>query len=110
MAGDRRACRCRLAACAPVGPDYLRPAAIVSTQYKEIKGWKLASPHDDLAKGEWWRLFADPTLDRLEAQVAVSNQTIKADEANYRDGAGADRRGARRALCRRSISIRPSPG
>jgi len=73
-----------LAACAPVGPDYLRPDAIVSAQYKEIKGWKLASPHDDLAKGEWWRLFADPTLDKLEAQVAVSNQTIKADEANFR--------------------------
>ena len=73
-----------LAACAPVGPDYLRPAAIVATQYKEIKGWKLASPRDDLAKGEWWRPFGDPTLDRLEAQVAVSNQTIKADEANYR--------------------------
>ena len=73
-----------LAACAPVGPDYLRPAAIVPPQYKEIKGWKVASPHDDLAKGEWWRLFADPTLDKLESQVAVSNQTIKADEANYR--------------------------
>ena len=73
-----------LAACAPVGPDYVRPAAIVSPQYKEIKGWKLASPRDDLAKGAWWRLFADPVLDRLEAQVAVSNQTIKADEANYR--------------------------
>jgi NodT family efflux transporter outer membrane factor (OMF) lipoprotein len=73
-----------LAACAPVGPDYVRPGAAVPAQYKEIKGWKLASPHDDLAKGEWWRLFADPTLDKLESQVGVSNQTIKADEANYR--------------------------
>ena len=36
-----------------------------------------------IAKGEWWRLFADPVLDRLESQVAVSNQTIKADEANH---------------------------
>jgi NodT family efflux transporter outer membrane factor (OMF) lipoprotein len=73
-----------LAACSPVGPDFFRPAAIVPIQYKEIKGWKLASPHDDLAKGAWWRLFGDPELDRLESQVAVSNQTIKADEANYR--------------------------
>jgi outer membrane protein TolC len=73
-----------LAACAPVGPDYLRPAAIVTAQYKEIKGWKLATPRDDLAKGEWWRLFADGELNRLEEQVSVSNQTIKADEANYR--------------------------
>jgi outer membrane protein TolC len=73
-----------LAACAPVGPDYVRPGAIVSAQYKEIKGWKLAAPRDDLAKGEWWKVFRDPVLDRLEAQVAVSNQTLKADEANYR--------------------------
>jgi len=29
------------------------PGAIVSAQYKEIKGWKLAAPRDDLAKGEW---------------------------------------------------------
>jgi NodT family efflux transporter outer membrane factor (OMF) lipoprotein len=74
-----------LAACGVVGPDYARPSAIVSAQYKEIKGWKIASPRDDLAKGDWWQLFRDPTLDRLESQVAVSNQTIKADEANYRE-------------------------
>ena len=29
-------------------------------------------------------MFHDPELDRLEAKVAVSNQTFKADEANYR--------------------------
>jgi hypothetical protein len=31
-----------LASCAPVGPNYLRPAAIVSPQYKEIEGWNEA--------------------------------------------------------------------
>jgi NodT family efflux transporter outer membrane factor (OMF) lipoprotein len=67
-----------------VGPDYIRPAAIVPTQYKEAKGWKLGTPRDDFAKGDWWKLFHDPLLDELEAQVSVSNQTLKADEANYR--------------------------
>ena len=71
--------------CAAVGPNYVRPAAIVSAQYKEIKGWKAASPHDDFAKGDWWKVFRDAELDRLEAQVAISNQTLKADEANYRE-------------------------
>ena len=70
--------------CVAVGPDYLRPAAITPTQYKEIKGWKVASPRDDFPKGAWWRAFHDAELDRLEATVAVSNQTLKADEANYR--------------------------
>ncbi len=74
-----------LIGCAAVGPDYLRPAAIVPAQYKEMKGWKLASPRDDFAKGEWWKLFHDPELNKLEPQVAVSNQTLKADEANYRE-------------------------
>jgi NodT family efflux transporter outer membrane factor (OMF) lipoprotein len=74
-----------LGGCSPVGPDYFRPAAIVPAHYKEFKGWKLASPRDDLAKGEWWRIYGDPTLDGLEAQVAVSNQTLQADEANYRE-------------------------
>jgi NodT family efflux transporter outer membrane factor (OMF) lipoprotein len=74
-----------LIGCAAVGPDYQRPAAIVPAQYKEIKGWKPATPRDDFAKGEWWMLFRDPELNTLEAQVAVSNQTLKADEANYRE-------------------------
>ena len=73
-----------LLGCAPVGPDYLRPAAIVPAHYKEIKGWKVATPRDGAAKGEWWKAFGDPELDQLEAEVAVSNQSLKADEANYR--------------------------
>ncbi len=73
-----------LIGCAAVGPDYQRAAAIVPAQYKEMKGWKLATPRDDFSKGEWWKLFRDPELNALEAQVAVSNQTLKADEANYR--------------------------
>jgi NodT family efflux transporter outer membrane factor (OMF) lipoprotein len=71
--------------CAAVGPDYLRPAAIVPAHYKEIKGWKAATPRDDLAGTAWWKVFHDRELDTLEAQVAISNQTLKADEANYRE-------------------------
>ena len=74
-----------LSGCAEVGPDYLRPAAIVPVAYKELKGWKAATPRDDALKGEWWRAFGDATLDRLTVQIAVSNQTLKADEANYRE-------------------------
>jgi NodT family efflux transporter outer membrane factor (OMF) lipoprotein len=73
-----------LSGCVAVGPDYQKPAAIVPAQYKEIKGWKLAAPRDAFPKGAWWRVFHDSELDRLEATVAVSNQTLKQDEANYR--------------------------
>ena len=71
--------------CEAIGPDYVKPAAIVPAQYKEMKGWKICSPRDDFAKGEWWKLFGDRELDVLEAQVSISNQTLKQDEANYRE-------------------------
>ena len=74
-----------LVGCFVIGPNYVRPAAIVPAQYKEIKGWKISSPRDDFAKGEWWKLFGDRELSLLEPQVSISNQTLKQDEANYRE-------------------------
>ncbi len=73
------------AGCAPVGPDFMRPAALVSPQFKEIAGWKVATPRVTESKGDWWSLFRDPELARLEEAVAISNQTVKSDEANYRE-------------------------
>jgi NodT family efflux transporter outer membrane factor (OMF) lipoprotein len=74
-----------VAGCAPVGPNFERPAAVVSPQFKEIKGWKIATPRESEPKGAWWSVFHDPELDRLMRVVVVSNQTVKADEANYRE-------------------------
>jgi NodT family efflux transporter outer membrane factor (OMF) lipoprotein len=73
-----------LAGCNAVGPDYLKPNAIVPVGYKEIKSWKLATPREDYPKGQWWRIYHDAELNRLEETVAVSNQSVKSDEANYR--------------------------
>ncbi|HEY6733703.1 MAG TPA: efflux transporter outer membrane subunit [Roseiarcus sp.] len=75
-----------VAGCAPVGPHFERPAAIVSPQFKEIKGWKIATPRANEPKGAWWSVFHDPELDQLMRVVVVSNQTVKANEANYREG------------------------
>ena len=36
-------------------------------------------------KGAWWSVYHDPELDRLERMVAVSNQTVKQFEAQYRN-------------------------
>jgi NodT family efflux transporter outer membrane factor (OMF) lipoprotein len=71
--------------CAPVGPNFERPAAIVSPQFKETRGWKIATPRANEPKGEWWSVFHDPELDQLMPVVVVSNQTVKADEATYRE-------------------------
>jgi NodT family efflux transporter outer membrane factor (OMF) lipoprotein len=68
-----------------VGPDYHRPSAPVAAQFKEQppEGWAKASPSDSAPKGDWWTQFHDPLLDQLEPQVAVSNQTVRQDYANY---------------------------
>ncbi|HUB64973.1 MAG TPA: efflux transporter outer membrane subunit [Methylocella sp.] len=67
-----------------VGPDYWRPAAPEPATYKEIKGWKRATPIDDRDRGFWWTVFKDPKLDSFEPQVELSNQTVAAAEAAYR--------------------------
>ncbi len=71
-----------------VGPDYHRPAAIVSARFKELQpppGWQRATPAMAvLDKGSWWRIYNDPVLDRLEAQVSLSNQNVRMYEENYR--------------------------
>ncbi len=54
------------------------------TEFKESQGWKLATPADDKIRGDWWELYGDPQLNALEAQVKVSNQSIAAAEANFR--------------------------
>ncbi len=66
-----------------VGPKYQRPAAQVPPVYKEVGDWKPAQPNDQNLGGNWWEIFQDPQLNALEAQVSVSNQNLKATEAQY---------------------------
>jgi NodT family efflux transporter outer membrane factor (OMF) lipoprotein len=77
-----------LAACT-VGPDYKKPDAPVPASYKELGGWKPSEPQDLASRGNWWSVYGNPVLDALEAQVDVSNQTLKANEAAYRQAVAA---------------------
>ncbi|SFJ35610.1 efflux transporter outer membrane subunit [Caulobacter sp. UNC279MFTsu5.1] len=75
-----------LSACT-VGPAYEKPnvtAAALPATYKALDGWKVATPGDLIDRGDWWTLLGDPQLDALIARVNVSNQTIAAAEAGYR--------------------------
>jgi NodT family efflux transporter outer membrane factor (OMF) lipoprotein len=66
-----------------VGPKYKRPAAEVPPAYKEVGDWKPAQPNEQNLGGAWWQLFQDPQLNALEDQINVSNQDLKAAEAQY---------------------------
>ncbi len=80
-----------LSACS-VGPKYAKPEVPTPPayrenppdQFKEAQGWKTAQPSDAFPKGEWWRIFGDPELDELESLIDVSNQTLRAAEARFR--------------------------
>jgi NodT family efflux transporter outer membrane factor (OMF) lipoprotein len=75
-----------------VGPNYHRPDAPTAPAFKESSvpppnpqggGWKQATPNDSALRANWWEIYQDPQLDKLEQQVAVSNQTLKAAYEQY---------------------------
>ena len=80
-----------------VGPDYQRPQVAVPAHYTELAGWTRAAPAASAPKGDWWTVFDDPLLDRLEPMVSVSNQTVRENYANYQQ-ALAEVKVARSAL------------
>lgn len=88
-----------LAACAGCvhPPAYTTPSAPEAPAFKESDQWKVASPSDELVRGDWWTLFGDPALTALEQQIDVSNQTLKIAEARFTE-ARASVRIARAAL------------
>jgi NodT family efflux transporter outer membrane factor (OMF) lipoprotein len=73
-----------LAACA-LGPDYSPAPAPTPTEFKELKGYKHATPRDDVDRGDWWAPYRDPRLAELLREVEISNQTVAADAAAYEE-------------------------
>src|SRR5476651_168185 len=73
-----------LASGCAIGPDYAKPVAEAPTQWKEAGDWVVAQPKDAVPKGKWWEAFNDPVLNGLEEKVEISNQTLAAAEARYR--------------------------
>jgi NodT family efflux transporter outer membrane factor (OMF) lipoprotein len=72
-----------VAGCA-VGPDYVKPVPVAPDAYKEMVGWKVAEPKDDVLRGPWWKIYGDPQLNALEERVNVSNQNIALAESQFR--------------------------
>jgi NodT family efflux transporter outer membrane factor (OMF) lipoprotein len=76
-----------------VGPNYHQPTAPAAPVFKESAvvpppdlpagGWKQVTPNDSAMRPNWWEIYQDPQLDKLEEQVAVSNQTLKASYEQY---------------------------
>jgi NodT family efflux transporter outer membrane factor (OMF) lipoprotein len=73
-----------------VGPNYVKPKADVPTAYVETPtNWKQAQPSDAIEKGKWWEIYQDTQLNGLEEQVNVSNQSLKAAQAQFAEARAA---------------------
>src|SRR5579862_6629587 len=58
-----------------VGPKYRTPVAPAPSQFKE--GGTPGSGTPEIAYSDWWRVFKDPELARLESEADAANQDIK---------------------------------
>src|SRR6202045_5546382 len=87
-----------LAGCT-VGPKYIKPNVPTSATYKEeapssfkeSDQWQPAHPGDQTNRGNWWEIFGDPELNKLEEQISGSNQNLKVAEARFREARAAIR-------------------
>ena len=64
-----------LASCT-VGPNHVKPdvSDITPAKWK----WKSAQPRDEAPKGEWWTVFKDRELNRLESLAVSNNNDLRA--------------------------------
>lgn len=74
-----------------VGPNYVRPSAPVSANYKENSNFALAQPSAAIAKGTWWEIYNDPHLNSLEGQIDSSNLTLAAEQERFEQARAAVR-------------------
>lgn len=72
-----------LSGCA-IGPDYQRPKSYEVAEFKEVEGWRLASPSMVSLPSDWWMLYQDTELNTLQQKLLASNQTLAQSEASYR--------------------------
>lgn len=66
-----------------LAPPYQAPLQPAPPSFKEAGPFAPATPLDSVPRGNWWTLFGDPDLDRLEALVPTANPNLSAALATY---------------------------
>jgi multidrug efflux system outer membrane protein len=68
-------------------PAFQQPTVETPAGFKEAAEngeWKIAQPSEAQARGEWWKAFNDPALDRLVDGAAFANQNLAAAAARVK--------------------------
>jgi len=64
-----------LSACAPVGPDFVRPDAESNAQWSDYTREEFQfSPQDSV---DWWKVLNDPVLDQLVVAARQNNNSVQ---------------------------------
>jgi NodT family efflux transporter outer membrane factor (OMF) lipoprotein len=64
-----------LGGCVKVGPNYVRPETKVEPAWQEADGQRVKGAPANYR--DWWRVFNDPTLDRLIGEAYQENLTLR---------------------------------
>ncbi|MEI9960713.1 MAG: HlyD family efflux transporter periplasmic adaptor subunit [Limisphaerales bacterium] len=72
-----------------IGPNYHRPAPLPTESAPKTFSdgstnqviWKIAEPSAHVPRGEWWQLFGDAELNRLQSLALTNNQNLVAAAA-----------------------------
>jgi NodT family efflux transporter outer membrane factor (OMF) lipoprotein len=83
-----------LAGCS-LAPAYKVPVVPVAASYQGAADsgnrlWQTAQPSDRLARDQWWQVYHDPQLDRLQQRLLANNADIAAALAHYRQAQAFD--------------------
>jgi multidrug efflux system outer membrane protein len=78
-----------------LAPKYEVPSTPTTAAFKEAPQqplsaeqagtWKTAQPSEDVARGEWWKVFEEPKLNELEQQAMDANQNLRAAAARVKE-------------------------
>ena len=71
-----------LAGCS-LAPRYKVPDVPMPAAYKEPAPWTAAQPGDALPRGEWWSIYNDEDLDRLQRALIANSPDLVAAFARY---------------------------
>lgn len=76
-----------LSACS-LAPPLQLPEVPLAAQYKEQAPWTAAAPADQLPREQWWQLYGDAELDRLQQQLQAHSPDLAAALARYEQARG----------------------
>jgi multidrug efflux system outer membrane protein len=61
-----------------LAPTYEPPQFVVPDSWRGASPFTVANPSDAEIRADWWKLFRDPTLDKIESQAMAANPDLQA--------------------------------